>query len=396
MFIEQKLSLLFFNTMATKTYNYAIIGAGGAGIHLAMAMMADDFFSDKEILIVEKESKSENDRTWCFWEAGTGKWDALLHHSWAKGSFHSSEIHQALAMPPYRYKMLRSIDFYNHAKNKLAASDHFHWVQDSIEKVSAGSPSVLHGAQAQYQAEHIFDSRIDAGFYENKDSYTRLLQHFKGWMIETEEDFFDPEEFVMMDFRLKWKDSTSFNYVLPISRRTAMVEFTLFTEDLVTDDTYDKILKQYFEEYLQLKKYKVTEVEKGVIPMSDFPFHKQHQNHLTKIGTAGGWVRPSSGYFFKNAEGYCQQVIDNLKAGRLPSKGVAQSRFRFYDSLLLDILKNKNEMGEDLFTSMFGKNSATQIFKFLDEETSLSEEIKIFWSFRSGPFLWALWRWFLG
>ncbi len=378
--------------MVTKIYDYAIIGAGGAGIQLALAMMSDNFFSDKEILIVEKESKSENDRTWCFWEAGTGKWDDLLHHSWHKGSFHSSAIHQPLAMESYRYKMLRSIDFYNHGKDRISSAANFHWMGDSIEQVSAGAPSVLQGREAKYQAKHVFDSRIDANFYEHKDSHTRLLQHFKGWMIETEEDFFDPEEFVMMDFRLKWKNSTSFNYVLPTSRRKAMVEFTLFTEELINDGDYDKILHQYFTAYLQLKKYKVTEVEQGVIPMSDFPFHKQHQKHLTKIGTAGGWVRPSSGYFFKNTERYCQQVIDNLKAGRLPSKGVAQNRFRFYDSLLLDILKNKNEMGEELFSSMFGKNSATQIFKFLDEETNIMEDLRIFSTFRSAPFLKALWR----
>jgi len=379
--------------MATKIYNYAIIGAGGAGIHLAMAMMADDFFSDKTILILEKEPKSKNDRTWCFWEAGEGRWDSLLHHSWAKGNFYSSDLEQPLAMTPYRYKMLRSIDFYQNAKNKIAQSEQFHWVQDSIKQVTYNTNCILQGEQGPYQAEHVFDSRIDSSFHNNIDTHTRLLQHFKGWMIETEEDFFDSEKFVMMDFRLKWNDSTSFTYVLPTSRRTAMVEFTLFTEELIADDAYDGFLKKYLEQYLQLKKYKVTEVEQGVIPMSDFPFHKQHQKHLTKIGTAGGWVRPSSGYFFKNAERYCQQVIDNLKKGHLPSKGVAQNRFRFYDSLLLDILKNKNDMGDAIFTSMFRNNSATQIFKFLDEETSLLEDIKIFSTFRSGPFLWALWRW---
>jgi len=390
---QEVLSLFFLNTMATKIYNYAIIGAGGAGIHLALAMMDDAFFSDKEVLVIEKEPKSENDRTWCFWEAGAGKWDSLLHHSWGKGSFRSSTTDQRLEMGAYRYKMLRAIDFYENAKRRVAEANNFHWVQDSVDKVNTGVPSVLHGENDKYQVKHVFDSRIDAAFYNNKDSHTRLLQHFKGWMIETEEDAFDPEEFVMMDFRLKWEGSTSFNYVLPTSARTAMVEFTLFTEELIGDEDYDKILRQYFAEYLQLKKYKVVEVEQGVIPMSDFPFHKQHQKHVTKIGTAGGWVRPSSGYFFKNAERYCQQVIGNLKVGRLPSEGVARSRFRFYDSLLLDILKNRNEMGEEIFTTMFEKNSAVQIFRFLDEESSLLEDVRIFFGFRWGAFLRALWRW---
>ncbi|MFK7809417.1 MAG: lycopene cyclase family protein, partial [Saprospiraceae bacterium] len=56
----------------TNTYDYAIIGAGCAGIHLALAMMKDSFFADKQILVLEKEAKNTNDRTWCFWEEGDG------------------------------------------------------------------------------------------------------------------------------------------------------------------------------------------------------------------------------------------------------------------------------------------------------------------------------------
>jgi lycopene beta-cyclase len=57
---------------------------------------------------------------------------------------------------------------------------------------------------------------------------------------------------------------------------------------------------------------------------------------------------------------------------------------------LLDILKNRNDTGPDLFTTMFGKNPAKLIFKFLDEDTSIIEDLKIISSFNSGPFLQAL------
>lgn len=193
-----------------------------------------------------------------------------------------------------------------------------------------------------------------------------------------------------MDFRLKWRNSTSFNYVLPTSSRRALVEFTLFTPDLIEEKNYDLILKKYLSDILTLKQYTITEVEQGIIPMSDFPFQKQHQSYLTKIGTAGAWVRPSSGYSFKNAEKYSKRIIENLKKQKHPSTGIAKNRFRKYDSLLLDILKNKNELGEELFASMFGKNPARQIFKFLDEETSLLEDLKIISTFPFKPFLQAL------
>jgi len=376
--------------MDSTIYNYAIIGAGCAGIHLAIAMMEDSFFADKQILVLEKEAKETNDRTWCFWENDAGKWNDLISKSWSKGRFYASSKKHQLDMSTYQYKMLRSIDFYNYGKNKIREAKNFHWINDSVTTINSNGKNTILGEKQSYQAKHIFDSRIHPDFYKTDDRYTRLLQHFKGWIIETEEDAFDPDEFVIMDFRLKWKDSTSFNYVLPLSKRKALIEFTLFTDDLIADEQYDQILSKYLSNYLAINNYQITEVEKGVIPMSDFPFHHQHQEHLTKIGTAGAWVRPSSGYSFKNAEKYSRQLITNIKNKKRPSTGIARNRFRKYDSLLLDILKNKNELGEEIFSSMFAKNQAKQIFKFLDEETSILEDIKIISSFRSAPFLRAL------
>lgn len=377
--------------MDSTIYNYAIIGAGCAGLHLALAMMDDPFFADKQVLIVEKESKEVNDRTWCFWEAGTGKWDPIIHHTWSKGKFNAQKNQHQLDMSPYRYKMLRSIDFYTHGKARIKSAPNFHWVNEQVNDIIfAGNQAKIIGQKGSFFADHIFDSRIPPDFYTSKDSYTRILQHFKGWVIETAEDCFDPEEFVIMDYRLKWKDSTSFNYVLPISKRKALVEFTLFTPDLIPDKQYDHILSLYLKTFWGLENYSIVEVEQGIIPMSDFPFHHYHQPHLTKIGTAGGWVRPSSGYHFKNAEKYSRQIINNIKKHKLPSAGIASNRFRKYDVLLLDILKNHNELGEELFTCMFEKNPANQIFKFLDEETTFIEDLKIITSFRFKPFLQAL------
>ena len=65
---------------------------------------------------------------------------------------------------------------------------------------------------------------------------------------------------------------------------------------------------------LKIEKYEILEEEMGVIPMTDFPFHKKNNNTLTKIGTAGGWVKPSSGYAFKNCEKYASTVAENIKA----------------------------------------------------------------------------------
>lgn len=380
--------------MQNNHFDYIIIGAGAAGLHLVHAMMDDNWFSDKRILIIDKDPKSVNDRTWCFWEKGEGRWDRIAGKIWEKGWFYTKEHSASLSMYPYRYKMVRGLDFYDHARKCVVNHSQFKWMMSEVTDVIAADANraeVICGDR-KYSAGHVFDSRIPQSFTDAHDDSSRVLQHFLGWFIETGEDVFNPDEFVMMDYRIKWKNETGFTYVLPYGKRNALVEFTLFTPQLIPMEGYEEILKKYLSEILRTDQFSITETEYGVIPMSDYPFHRHHTPLVTKIGTAGGWVKPSSGYSFKNAERFSQIVVDNIKAGNHPAKGIATGRFRKYDTLFLDILQNRNELGEGIFTQMYLNNPTSQIFKFLDEETSMAEDFKIISSFKPAPFQNALFR----
>ena len=52
-------------------------------------------------------------------------------------------------------------------------------------------------------------------------------------------------------------------------------------------------------------------------------------------------------------------------------------RFHFYDSVLLHILNKRSLRGADIFTDLFKKNKADEVFAFLDNETTLADELKI-------------------
>lgn len=376
--------------MSYIVYDFAIIGAGAAGLHLAQAMLEDEWFEDKKILILERDDKATDDRTWSYWEKGVGKWDDLIAKSWNTGLFNTRRQSIDLHLAPYQYKMLHSIDFYQYAKKRILKSKNQDWVKEEVKSVVPGTIVKIHGSKGIYQAKQVFDSRIDGDFKTARDKYFRVIQHFKGWVIETKDPVFDPDTFVMMDYRIKWKNSTSFTYILPTSPYSAMVEFTLFNLELIDDHEYDELLRKYINEILKIKDYTVVKTEYGIIPMSNYPFHRSNKEGITKIGTAGSWVKPSSGYAFKNIEKMAGKVVENLKHNRSPSKGLLTPRFRFYDTLYLDVFSNDNASGEFVFETMFTKNSIQQIFKFLDEETSFSEELKIMIGFDPRPFLNAL------
>ena len=373
--------------MSTSNFDIAIIGAGAAGLHLSLAMKGESFFQHKRILILEKSAKDQNDRTWCFWEKGEGLWDTLLQQSWSKGDFFTVENAVPLSLTPYRYKMLRAIDFYEFAKKEILSSPLFHWVNEDVQAVKNGTPIQINGLKSYYSADYVFDSRIPEEFFQVKDSYTRLLQHFKGWVIRSKTDIFDPDRFTMMDFRLLWPNSTSFTYVLPLNKREALVEFTLFTPALLQDSDYDIYLQRYLSEILKLEEYEIMEHEQGVIPMTDFPFENYSKGNHVRIGTGGGWVKPSTGYSFKNCERNSRKLVANLKSGKPIINGIHKLNFRLYDALFLDVLYRQNERGPRLFEIMYTQFPMQKIFAFLDDQTSLAEDVFITIRFPWLPFL---------
>jgi lycopene beta-cyclase len=378
--------------MDSTVYDYAIVGAGAAGLHLAMAMSNDKFFDSKKILILEKSQKDLNDKTWCFWEKGAGKWDGIATKIWDQAQFVSTDQLINLNMGAYRYKMLASLDFYTYTKKELKKKENITWVNAEVGSITQGEISSIETNDQLYSAKHIFDSIITSDFFNSIDKYTRLLQHFKGWVIEADEDVFNDKSFVMMDFRITVPNTTCFTYVLPINSKKALIEFTFFSPTLVKDDNYEDLLSKYVKEILQIERYQIVAKEKGVIPMSDYPFHKNNSQYITKIGTAGGWVKPASGYSFKNAERYSQIIVNNIKNNRLPSYKLLNTLIRKYDALFIDVLYHHNELGVGLFKTMYSKNEAYKILSFLDEETTRAEEFKIINSFPRWPFMRSLFK----
>ena len=373
-------------------YDYIIIGNGLAGLQLALKMAGDTFFNEKQIALIDTSEKLINDKTWSFWETEPSQWDAIAHKSWSKASVITSKKQINLKLHPYSYKTLRAIDFYNHAKKTLSEKDFIKFIVEHVESVTEGDSVKISTNKDTYTTTHVFDSRIPETFSINSKKGISIIQHFKGWVIKTEKQSFDESNITMMDYRLKDGEQTTFTYVLPFSKNTALVEFTYFTSELVNEDTYDRYIKTYIKDYLKIDNYSIIETEKGQIPMTNFPFEKFSTNKITKIGTGGGWVKGSTGYSFKHTEKKVSKIIENIKANNIPSKDLFKSRYKFYDKVFLKVLKDENHKGEWLFQQFYDKNSIQTMFRFLDEESTFFEEIKIMWSLFSWSFIKAYFK----
>jgi lycopene beta-cyclase len=352
-------------------------------------MLQSEKFNDKKILVLEKEPKNKNDRTWCFWENQNGFFDEIVYRKWNKISFLSEEYAASMEILPYQYKMIRGIDFYKYCFNEIekhgnveivyADVKNWEYENDNIQLRIDNTDFRLSAAGTQ-----VFNSFYTPGTKEKK--HIRLLQHFKGWVIETKQPVFNPGEATMMDFRVHQQHGTTFAYVLPFSTTTALIEYTLFTKELLHPQQYDTELKNYIESFLSIKDYTIREEEFGVIPMTDEKFIFDGKGW--QIGTAGGQTKASSGYTFQFIQKQSRQIVDYLIAGKSLSRmPVTPQRFRFYDNTLLHILYYDKLPGKKIFADLFKKNKPRQVLRFLDNESSIAEELKIISTLPTLPFL---------
>ncbi|WP_299118049.1 lycopene cyclase family protein [uncultured Winogradskyella sp.] len=358
-----------------KHYDYIILGAGASGLLLAYRMANDIFFDDKSILIIDKNSNKGNDRTWSFWEEGQGEWDDILEKSWNSVFFGSQTFSKTIDISPYRYKMIRSEAFYNKLWKKINQKSNIQFLEALIQDFQENENAQVITTKGDFTCDKLFNS-IPSNSFLKQNKYPVLQQHFVGWFVKTKTEVFDDASATFMDFSVPQKGNTRFMYVLPVDNNTALFEYTLFSKDLLEISEYEAAIKDYLKEK-GVTDYEIIETEQGSIPMTSFKFSELNTPCVLNIGTAGGWTKASTGYTFRATSKNTKKIILLLKQGKDVSKPLSKSKFWFYDLIFLDVLANYNASGAKLFSSLFKKTDVKTIFKFLDEESSLLEDLKI-------------------
>ena len=364
-------------------------GAGLASLSLAMRLIHEDQPEPFRLVLLERSDKTKNDRTWCFWEQSSGYFEELVYCRWKKLDFFSHHFSGPLSMGGYEYKMIRGIDFYQYCLERLRSHPRVEWISGAVRQMEARDGSVwveLEDGSTRVWEQAMGFNSIPAPRVRQAGDIV-LLQHFKGWRIRTEKPVFEAGRATLMDFRISQEPGTSFVYVLPLSTTEALVEYTLFTDALLPPDAYDEMLDRYCRGTLQLTQFEVLEEEFGIIPMTNLNYPASIKG-IIQLGTAGGQTKASSGYTFQFVQKQSDALARSLAAGQWPPKtGTVPWRFRFYDHTLLYVLHEKSLPGSRVFAQLFQRNPADRVLRFLDNETSPGQELKILASLPTMPFL---------
>ncbi|KIC01858.1 lycopene cyclase [Flavobacterium sp. JRM] len=375
-----------------KHYDYIFTGTGLSAMMTVYKMVLSGKFTGKSILLIDEDTKKTNDRTWCFWEKEESTWENAISKKWDLALFANENFKRDLELKPYQYNQIRGLEFYNSVFKLIEKQENITFLNDKVTDINELETHVFVATSTNtFTCNQLLNSIYNKALVESQQKYPVLQQHFIGWFIKSNQAVFNSEQVTFMDFSVAQKGNTRFMYVLPTSTTEALIEYTLFSHALLEKQEYESEIKNYIQN-LGIQDYEIIEKEQGSIPMTCYPFWKRNTNRVLNIGTAGGWTKASTGYTFKKSDKKSTQLVSFLETQTDFRKFHKKSKFWFYDLLLLDILDRNNELGSAIFSDMFQKGNSALIFKFLDEETNLIEDVKVILKCPKMPFIKALFR----
>jgi lycopene beta-cyclase len=367
-----------------------IAGAGLAGSTVLRHLLTHPVTKDLPIVVIDRDQTIRNDKTWCFWSFEDAFVRSHTYKKWNNIALKSNDHHSVYELKHHSYQCIKSAD-YLEASKTLANQDNVKWISAKVEDFfHDGESAVVKTDQGELRSTLVLQSCLKAEPIAGQLNSISLLQHFLGWEIELDIDTFDPETAVFMDFQTRQKHGFAFVYVLPFSKRSALVEYTLFTDQLIEESEYEGALEEYLITQLNIPSgsWKITRTEFGIIPMEDVRYTPWWDKGILNMGLNAGQPKASTGYTFSRIQRYSALVTSSIASRNMQDLNQqSKARFMFYDRLILWMLREKPEQVPGIFLRLFGRNSPDLILDFLDEQTHFGQELRIFYSTK--------WRFFI-
>jgi len=347
---------------------------GGVAAHLYALVAAQRYGSSNLDVMMVDPSEHAPDRNLCVWGGPLPMLRDALIAEWKtlRFGYRNATMTRELTSLSYQHYSAQSI-------------------RSAVECVVPIRRTCANVHEPSATCDVSLDSRPAKHFHRR--STVALQQHFLGWRIRTTNAVFDPDVMTMMDFRTDQQQGVCFIYVLPYADNEALVECTVFSAEVWNTTEYEQRLRIYIDDILSCPSYEVISTETGSIPMSDAIPNRSRGSSWISIGSSAGLTKPTTGYTVARCIRDAEQMLDQYDAtGQWTAPQRAHRRFDWYDRLLLRIIRDEPQHVSTILWTLFDRNPVEVILRFLDEQTSLREELRLFWTLPWNPFLRAIFR----
>ena len=357
----------------------AILGAGLSGLSLANALL--DAGVSQPIVLVDRRRTWERDRTWCTWLTGPLRFAPLASQSWWawRTRWREQDVVARPARHPYIHLDARVV--YEAALDHLAEAPNVEVLTGCtvLGVDPSGEHPKVRTAGATFEADHVFDAMgARSPLVRSRPAgEVELVQRFLGWEVEVDRPVFDPSIMTLMDFRAGDEGGVCFMYVLPFSPTRAVVEHT--TIGIGGPPTAERrmTLEAELGERWRARQWRVLREERGLIPMTTYPFATHRGPRVHAVGAAAGAIRPSSGYAFTRIQRHVSRIAEAFAAGRPLPRSVGPARFRLLDKIFLTALHSRRHASEEMFVSLARTVPADAMARFMTDVSSTRDEAQI-------------------
>ena len=337
-------------------FDYIIIGGGCAGLSLAYELEINNKLENKTLAIIDNRTNYNRDKTWSFWRVNSHNFEDCIIKSWKDFSINIPGKTHFVNCTKTPYQSIDSGLFYNKILRKLKKNKNIFFLK-TMDDLNVNKSI-------------IFNSLTNIEPKKND-----LWQHFGGVEIEVDKNIFDNEIMNLMDFDCDQGNSVHFFYTLPYSKNRALIESTWLSKMIDANEKNYKIqLKNYIENNLKIKSYKILYEEKGKIPLF-YPKINKRENEIF-IGTAGGMTRLSTGYTFLNIQNHSKYIRKNFEIINNVKNFEIEKKYKYLDRIFLRVLSKYPKKMPEIFYNMFTANNE-KVIKFLSNKSNIFDDINI-------------------
>lgn len=373
-----------------------ILGGGCAGLSLAWRL-AELGKSCPKVVVVEKRISYTNDRTWCFWDDHDARLDGLITRQWRSLKISALEKTVHFDCGTAAYQMLAASNFYDRALQVIGTCPA---ITLQLGQAVAVDPSpgptgwTVLTDQGTVTSRWVVDTRPQA--LEAVGGAT-LWQSFYGHEIHCDVDIFTPELADLMNFTEQVKDQISFTYVLPITKRHALIEATVFSAIPIGQAELADQLDASIKLHTAGSDFSVLRSESGILPMGLIGKPQSSGPGHVRVGITAGGARPSSGFAFQRIQKWAMLCCAAVVSGHSPTgHQTDQPLIHMMDKLFLHVLREQPQAAPALFLSLFEHANSASVIRFLSGNSSFWDCVQIMKALPAKHFLQQLWLGFPG
>ena len=364
-----------------------IIGGGLAGLSLAAALVHTGY--QERARILEPRTEYGDDRSWAFWIHDSQPQPECIEKCWSQWQIGmAGEAAHTRSALGWRYCYVRSEDFYSEARRQIEKSSNIKLClgQTAGRVHTDGNALRVETDQGPIFATQVVDTRPPCA---QQHAGATLFQVFAGRELATDYDCFDPHSAELMtDLRCD-SDGLVFSYVLPLTRRHALVEVTRFAKlplprSALASDLDLLIAKRGWGTALALRQ------EYAVLPMG-LPRTAKLPAGAVRAGVGGGALRAASGYGFLRIRTWAKLCAASLAGGGAVLGHPPEPRLRrWMDALFLQVLRREPERAPELFLRLARGVSGATFVRFMSDCAGVSDYARVIAALPPSPFLRAL------